>query len=66
LVAQLDQLKIPVVDSLPEESDDFDVCLDGIFGFSFKGDVRAPFDSILSVVKVGVNAFLRLIYFHIF
>jgi len=28
---------------------DFDVILDGIFGFSFKGDVNAPFDKIIQV-----------------
>ena len=39
---------------MPSSSDvngKFDVVVDAIFGFSFKGNVRAPFDSILEVLK---------------
>ena len=28
---------------------DYDVLLDGIFGVSFSGDIRAPFDKIIQV-----------------
>ena len=46
-----DPTVVPVLPSLPEDfGEDFDLIIDGIFGFSFdpsKG-VRAPFDSVLS------------------
>ena len=29
----------------------YSVIVDAIFGFSFKGNVRAPFDSILKILK---------------
>lgn len=42
-------LGIPDSSSLPEDIDaNFDLVVDAIFGFSFKGDVRAPFDGILA------------------
>jgi len=31
----------------------FDLILDGIFGFSFKGDIRAPFDSIIKDLNLS-------------
>ena len=37
---------------LPEEIDkEYHVVMDAIFGFSFKGAVRAPFDDILSTLR---------------
>ena len=37
---------------LPEEIDkEYHVVMDAIFGFSFKGAVRAPFDDILSSLR---------------
>ena len=29
-----------------------DVLVDGIFGFSFKGEIRPPFDEIVKMIKV--------------
>jgi len=41
-------LGIPDSPSLPPDIDqNFDLVVDAIFGFSFKGEVRAPFDSVL-------------------
>ncbi|KAL1198532.1 Pyridoxine/pyridoxamine 5'-phosphate oxidase 1 [Cardamine amara subsp. amara] len=50
LVTQLESLSIPFVsvDDLPEDlSKDFDVILDAIFGFSFHGAPRPPFDDLI-------------------
>ena len=54
LVAQLQDLDIPFVSSLPDNlSARYDLIIDGIFGFSFNpgGGVRPPFDSILKVLR---------------
>ena len=48
LVTQLKQLNVEIVDSLPASLDDFAVCVDALFGFSFKGNPRPPFDQVLS------------------
>lgn len=51
MVTECEQLEIPFVEAFPGATEkEFDLILDGIFGFSFdpKGGVRAPFDSILS------------------
>lgn len=32
-------------------NDNYNFVLDAIFGFSFRGDVRSPFDVILDVLK---------------
>lgn len=39
------------VDSLRDAISSSDVILDAIFGFSFKGPVRAPFDSALPLLS---------------
>ncbi|KAJ3115881.1 NAD(P)H-hydrate epimerase [Phlyctochytrium bullatum] len=51
LVTQCRSLGIPV----DTELTDFDchVVLDGIFGFSFSGDIRPPFDSIIQRIKAS-------------
>src|SRR5262249_41834191 len=63
LVAQCRQLNIPIVSEFSGEFEgtfsalarvdpsagSFDLIVDGIFGFSFTGDVRPPFDKILEV-----------------
>jgi len=54
LVTQLDALGISVLAELPAGLDGtFDVVLDAIFGFSFKGDVRPPFDTILAALSAA-------------
>ena len=45
---------LPDLPSAPEIDAEYDIIIDAIFGFSFKGAVRAPFDGVLStLVKVG-------------
>ena len=46
LVKQCEDLRIPVEDAMPDTAG-FDVVLDAVFGFSFYGEPRAPFDEIL-------------------
>ncbi|EKX54530.1 hypothetical protein GUITHDRAFT_156874 [Guillardia theta CCMP2712] len=54
LVTQLASLDVPVLQELPSAEAierDFDVVVDAIFGFSFKGEIRAPFADIISTLK---------------
>lgn len=54
LVAQCEKLNIPFLDSLPtaaEIDSQYAAVVDAIFGFSFKGDVRVPFDTILKTLR---------------
>lgn len=53
LVKQCDDMGIPTIDMPAASSlaDSFDIVLDGIFGFSFSGAVRAPFDEVLASIK---------------
>ena len=50
LVMQCETLGIPILTSLPELAG-YKFILDGIFGFSFNGAIRAPFDSIIYNIK---------------
>lgn len=50
LVTQCEQLRIPVLTDLPKLKD-FDVALDAVFGFSFKGTPREPFAKILKALQ---------------
>ena len=47
LVKQCEDLSIPVVKDMVDDLARFDVVLDAVFGFSFYGVPRAPFDTIL-------------------
>ncbi|KAH9616345.1 hypothetical protein KSS87_018323 [Heliosperma pusillum] len=50
LVTQLESLSIPFVsaEDLPSDlSDDFDIIIDAMFGFSFHGTPRPPFDALI-------------------
>lgn len=47
LITQLSQLAVPVDAALPENLESYCVVVDAIFGFSFSGAVRAPFDDII-------------------
>ncbi|XP_004480658.2 NAD(P)H-hydrate epimerase [Dasypus novemcinctus] len=55
LVTQCQKMDIPFLDEMPPEpmliDELYDLVVDAIFGFSFKGDVREPFRSILSVLS---------------
>jgi len=56
LQTQCANMKIPTlepsttIDSLRDALSTSDVILDAIFGFSFKGPIRAPFDSVLPLL----------------
>ena len=54
LAAQCERLNITFLETMPtaaEIDSQYSVVVDAIFGFSFKGTVRAPFDAILSVLR---------------
>lgn len=58
LKTQLDWLSIPVAKEMSElgignDWEGVDVIMDCFFGFSFKGGVRAPFDTILELMASG-------------
>ena len=56
-MTQCEKLHIQFLSELPSAADidgEYHVIIDAIFGFSFKGAVRAPFDAVLStLVKVS-------------
>jgi NAD(P)H-hydrate epimerase len=50
LVTQCKALNIPLLDALSENLDSqYDVIVDAIFGFSFTGDIREPFATLINV-----------------
>ena len=51
LVKQCEDLRIPVVDEMPSDLTDYALLVDSIFGFSFKGEPREPFRSILQTMQ---------------
>ncbi|KAJ3096548.1 NAD(P)H-hydrate epimerase [Phlyctochytrium planicorne] len=51
LVQQLKNLKLPIEKELASDLNSYNVILDGIFGFSFSGEIRAPFDTIIARLK---------------
>ncbi|KAI9199723.1 YjeF N-terminal domain-containing protein [Polychytrium aggregatum] len=51
LVTQCRNLDIPFVDDFPTEIRQHDLLVDGIFGFSFSGEIREPFASIIRTIK---------------
>ncbi|XP_066218285.1 NAD(P)H-hydrate epimerase [Saccopteryx leptura] len=55
LVTQCQKMDIPFLGEMPQEpmliDELYELVVDAIFGFSFKGDVREPFRSILSVLS---------------
>lgn len=53
-MAQCERLDIPFLSSLPSSAAidaGYQVVVDAVFGFSFKGAVRAPFDDVLSTLR---------------
>jgi len=51
LVKQCEDVGVKVLDHLPEEESnnhEYDVIIDAIFGFSFKGEAREPFGTIIN------------------
>ncbi|KAE9306307.1 hypothetical protein PF008_g21500 [Phytophthora fragariae] len=54
LVAQCEQLKIPFIERIQDASAvdaAYDLILDGIFGFSFSGSIRPPFDHVVGTLQ---------------
>ncbi|CEM14979.1 unnamed protein product [Vitrella brassicaformis CCMP3155] len=51
LVTQLKESNIPVEESLPSSLASADVIIDALFGFSFSGAVRPPYDAILGELR---------------
>lgn len=54
LVIQCQKLHIPFLTELPSPvaiDSKYTVILDAIFGFSFKGSLRPPFDTVLPVLQ---------------
>jgi NAD(P)H-hydrate epimerase len=56
LLQQCEAMHIEAIKDLPDAlKDHFQLVLDGIFGYSFKGDIRAPFDTLIPTLnKSGV------------
>merc|ERR1712217_1019117 len=48
IALQLRQLDVPMLESLPDNLDQYDVIVDAIFGYNLKGDLREPFASIIA------------------
>ena len=47
---QCEYAKIEFIDKMPELNENsFNFIVDSIFGYSFKGDIRASFDAIIKV-----------------
>eukprot|EP00123_Amoebidium_parasiticum_P014013 comp22280_c0_seq1/m.32985 comp22280_c0_seq1/g.32985 ORF comp22280_c0_seq1/g.32985 comp22280_c0_seq1/m.32985 type:complete len:262 (-) comp22280_c0_seq1:302-1087(-) len=53
LTTQCTNMDIPFLDSMPssDQLTDYRLVVDAIFGFSFQGSVRAPFDTVLSAIN---------------
>jgi len=52
LLALCQNMGLDTLSELPENlNKDFDLIVDSIFGYSFKGDIRAPFDTIVKTLK---------------
>ncbi len=47
LITQCAQLKIDIFDDFPELAQ-YDLVVDAIFGFSFKGPIREPYREVIS------------------
>ena len=61
MINQCKNLEIPIIEEIPNNIEkDFDQILDSIFGFSFKGNIRPPFDRVIDVRNYQN---LKLIYF---
>ncbi|CAB4420846.1 unnamed protein product [Rhizophagus irregularis] len=54
LVIQCQSLEIPIVTELSNSSltNDNDLIVDALFGFSFTGEIRPPFDEVIQKLKV--------------
>ena len=60
LVTQNRQLHATFHTAPPPASSSFSLVVDGVFGFSFKGDVRPPYDAVLRWMADAVKGGARL------
>jgi len=62
LVAQQEQLGIPVLSELPPiaELEEYSLLVDAIFGFSFRGAPRAPFGAMLKALNASTTPVLSI------
>jgi len=51
LATQLQHLEIPFVDDFPAALNEADHVVDAIFGFSFSGEIREPFPSVIEALE---------------
>ncbi|KAF0521751.1 NADPH-hydrate epimerase [Gigaspora margarita] len=51
LITQCNNLDIPFTNNLPDQLKQNDLVVDAIFGFSFTGEIRAPFDQVIQELK---------------
>ncbi|KAJ3382289.1 tRNA (guanine-N(7)-)-methyltransferase (tRNA(m7G46)-methyltransferase) [Lobulomyces angularis] len=51
LLRQCESHKVLILDDLSNISVDFDVVIDAVFGFSFKGDIRDPFRKVIKFLN---------------
>ncbi|CAG8438578.1 12820_t:CDS:2 [Dentiscutata heterogama] len=51
LIIQCNNLDIPFINNLSDQLKQSDLVVDAIFGFSFTGEVRAPFDQVIQELK---------------
>ncbi len=54
-MTQCEKMNMPFLESLPSETKiinyNYNIIIDAIFGFSFKGEIRAPFGDVLDKIK---------------
>lgn len=56
LVTQCKRNSIPFLDELPTPAyvaECFNFIIDAVFGFSFKGEIRPPFDNVIEMMKAA-------------
>lgn len=55
LLQQCDDVGVPVSTTMPQDLSGYSAIMDAIFGFSFKGEPREPFKTILQQIKAASN-----------
>eukprot|EP01041_Mallomonas_annulata_P009434 gene9434-19596_t len=53
LIKQCEDLDIEVLRNMPEQLTEYNFIIDAIFGFSFEGTIRAPFDTIIHTLATS-------------
>ena len=50
LLAQVKDAGVIILDKMPTNLNDYDILVDAIFGFSFEGEIKEPFKSIIQQI----------------